>query len=85
MLEKKRVGRYELFAVQETVCDEFAGAESCTFVGLHGLACYLKERGGWEGGAEFFLVKHEKNSSIHPSPTTIRRLQNTAASSLSYQ
>lgn len=30
----RTVEGYELFAIEETVCDEFAGADSSTFVGL---------------------------------------------------
>src|SRR5271170_4145001 len=59
----------KLFAVEETVCDEFAGAESGTFVRLKVSIGTRRRKGGSSGAQtdEFFKIFDPRNSSMHPS------------------
>ena len=65
----------KLFAVEETVCDEFAGAESGTFVRLTvSISTGRRTRVSSGGGmVEFFKIFDPRNSSMHPSPTPLQR------------
>jgi hypothetical protein len=57
-----------LFAVEKTVGNEFAGAESCTFVGLHGLAWFWR----WSCGCELdgrIFPRFKREAFIDPSIT----------------
>ena len=74
----------KLFAVEKTVCDEFAGAESGTFVRLTVSISTRRTRGVSSGGGtvEFFKIFNPRNSSMHPSPTPSQRTRKGVERSL---